>query len=106
MSTVTLPEQFSSCKDCALGKMDDRPHSPSDKCAIHSLGFIHSDLVGPMPMESRACAYYVLTSIVNYSGFAMVAFLCTKDAVLQHFQSMVSWAEISIGHVLTSVHSD
>jgi len=49
---------------------------------------------------------YVLTFIDDYSGFAVVAFLCTKDAVSQHFKLMVSWAKTSTGHVLASVCSD
>jgi len=64
------------------------------------------DLVGPMPTELRSCARYVLTFIDDYSGFALVAFLHTKDAVKQHFKSMVSWAETFTGHSLTSVRSD
>jgi len=59
-----------------------------------------------MPTESRARAHYVLTFIDNYSGFAVIAFLHTKDAILLYFKSMVSWAETSMGHSLTSVHSD
>jgi len=64
------------------------------------------DLVGPMPTESRSCARYVLTFIDDYSGFALVVFLRTKDAVSQHFILMVSWAETFTGHSLTSVRSD
>ena len=106
MPTVALPDQHTPCKCCALGKMHDYPYPPSDKHATCSLGLVHSDLVGPMPTESRACARYVLTFIDDYSGFAVVAFLCTKGAVSLHFKSMVSWTEISIGHSLTSVRSD
>jgi len=59
-----------------------------------------------MPTESRTHAYYVLTFIDDYSGIAVVVFLCTKNAVSQHFWSMVSWAETSTGYMLTFVYSD
>ena len=59
-----------------------------------------------MPVEPCSCSRYLLTFIDDFSGYAFVMFVCTKDAVLQHFRSMVSWAEIFTGHTLTSVHSD
>jgi len=86
--------------------MHDHPYPPSGKHATCPLGLVHSDLIGPMPMESRSCARYVLTFIDDHSGFAVVVFLRTKDAVSQHFKLMVSWAETFTGHSLTSVRSD
>jgi len=106
MPSVALPDTDTPCKGCALGKMHDRPYPASGKRATRPLGLVHSDLVGPMPTESRFRACYVLTFIDDFSGFALVAFLCTKDAVSQHFKSMVSWAETFTGHSLTSVRSD
>ena len=105
-ASVALPDIDTSCKCCALGKMHDCPYPPSGKHATRSLGLVHSDLVGPMPTESRSHTHYVLMFIDDCSGFEVVAFLHTKDAVLQHFQSMVSWAETFTGHMLTSVCSD
>ena len=64
------------------------------------------DLVGPMPTESRTRTRYVLTFIDDYSGYALVAFIHSKDATSQHFKAMVSWAETFTGHSLTSVRSD
>ena len=106
MPTIVLPELDTPCKGCALGKMHDCPYPSSDKHATHLLGLVHSDLVGPMPTESRAHTHYVLIFIDDYSGFAVVAFLHTKNAVLQYLQSMISWAKTFTGHVLTSVCSD
>jgi len=106
MPSVALPDTDTPCKGCTLGKMHDHSYPPSEKRATRPLGLVHLDLVGPMPTESRSCARYVLTFIDDHSGFAVVAFLCTKDAVSQHFKSMVSWAETFTGHLLTSVRSD
>ena len=106
LPTVTTPVTISPCKDCALGKMHDRSYPPSGKCATHPLELVHTDLVGPMPTESRTRAHYVLTFIDDYSGYALVAFICNKDTTSLHFQAMVSWAETFTGHSLISVHSD
>jgi len=106
MPSVALLDTDTLCKGCALEKMHDRSYPPSGKHATRPFGLVYSDLVGPMFIESKSCARYVLMFIDDYSGFAVVAFLCTKDAVSQHFKSMVSWAKTSMGHVLISVRSD
>ena len=59
-----------------------------------------------MPVEPHLRAKYVLTFIDDHSGYALVAFICNKDATAQHFQSMARWAETFTGQLLTSVHSD
>ena len=89
-----------------MGKMADRPFLSSDKRATQPLVLVHTDLIGPMPVEPRSRAKYVLTFIDNYSGYALVAFIRNKDATVQHFQSMARWAETFTGQSLTSVRSD
>ena len=106
MPTVIVPPSLAPCKGCALGKMDDCPYAPLDKWATRLLALIHTDVVGPMSVEPRSQSQYILTFIDDFSGYALVAFICTKDAVPQHFCSMVSWAETFTGHLLTSIHSD
>ena len=64
------------------------------------------DLIGPMPVEPRSCAKYVLIFIDDHFDYALVVFICNKDATAQHFQSMARWAETFTGQLLTSVHSD
>ena len=68
-----------------MGKMADRPFLSSDKRATQPLVLVHTDLIGPMPVEPRSRAKYVLTFIDNYSGYALVAFIRNKDATVQHF---------------------
>ena len=81
LPTVLSPVDPSPCKGCALGKMHDRSYPASEKRATHPLGLVHTDLVGPMPMESRTRARYVLTFINDYSGYALVAFIDRKSVV-------------------------
>ena len=106
LPTVLTPVDSSPCKGCALGKMHDRSYPASGKRATRPLGLVHTDLIGPMPTESRNRACYVLTFTDDYSGYALVVFIRNKDATSQHFQAMVSWAETFTGHSLTSVRSD
>ena len=106
LSTISVPVSSPSCKGCAMGKMADRPFLSSDKRAARPLALVHIDLIGPMPVEPHLRAKYVLTFIDDHSGYALVAFICNKDATAQHFQSMARWAETFTGQLLTSVHSD
>ena len=104
--TVIMPPSLAPCKGCALEKMHDYPYAPLDKWAIKPLALVHTDVVGPMSIEPCSQFCYILTFIDNFSGYALVAFICTKDTVPQHFCSMVSWAETFTGHLLTSICSD
>ena len=106
LPTVVAPIDTSSCKGCALGKMHDHSYPTSGKQATRPLGLVHTDLIGPMPMESHTRAHYILTFIDDYLGYALVAFIRNKDATSQHFKAMVSWAETFTGHSLTSVRSN
>ena len=106
LPSIILPDSIPPCKGCALGKMHDRSYPLSGKRASRPLALVHTDLVGPMPVEPRSHACYVLTFINDCSSYSLVAFICNKDATLQHLKTMVSWAETFTGHSLTSVHSD
>ena len=106
LPTVVAPIDTSLCKGCTLGKMHDYSYPASGKQATCPLELVHTDLIGPMPIESRTRARYILTFINNYLRYALVAFLHNKDATSQHFQAMVSLAETFTGHSLTSVCSD
>lgn len=106
MPTSLSPSSTAPCKGCALGKMHERTYADSSKRATRPLELVHTDLVGPLPTESRSRARFILTFIDDYSGFGLVSFVRQKDAVPQHFSNMATWAETYTGHSLTSVRSD
>ena len=106
MPAIVIPSSLAPSKGCALGKMHDHPYTPSDKWSTRPLALVHTDVVGPMPVEPRSQSCYILIFVDDFSGYALVAFIHTKDAVSQYFRSMVSWAETFTGHTLTSVRSD
>ena len=106
LPNISIPISSPSCKGCAMGKMADQPFMSSDKRAARPLAPVHTDLIGPMPVEPYSHAKYVLTFIDNHSSYALVAFIHNKDATAQHFQSMAHWAVTFTGQSLTSVCSD
>ena len=90
MPTVIVLPSLAPCKGCALGKMYDCLYAPLDKQATRPLALIHTDVVGPMPVEPCSWSCYILIFIDHFFGYALVAFIHTKDAVPQHFHSMIS----------------
>ena len=51
LPSIILPDSIPPCKGCALGKMYDRSYPPSGKRASRPLTLVHTNLVGPMPIE-------------------------------------------------------
>ena len=51
MPIVIVPPFLAPCKGCALEKMHDHPYAPLDKQATRLLALVHTDVVGPMPVE-------------------------------------------------------
>ena len=80
LPTISIPTSSPSCKGCAMGKMADRPFLSSDKRAAWPLVLVHIDLIGPMPVEPCLHAKHVLTFIDDHSSYALVVFICNKDA--------------------------
>ena len=89
-----------------MGKMANQLFLSSDKRATQPLALVYMDLIGPMPVEPCLWAKYVLTFIDDHSSYALVVFICNKDATAQYFQSMAHWTKTFTGQSLTSVCSD
>jgi len=92
----------SPCKGYAMGKMAEKSYPDSSKQATCSLALVHMDLVGPFLVESQVHSRYILT-LIDFSGYAVVAFLCNKDNAAVHFLDMVKWCETFTSSTLTSV---
>ena len=106
VSSLTLPADLAPCKGCQIGKMSNHTFPASGKQASRPLALVHTDLIGPMPMEPHSHARYILTFIDDYTGYALLFFLWAKSDCLSNFHNMVSWTEIFTGHTLASAHSD
>ena len=101
-----VSSDISSCKGCAMGKMIEKSYPDSSKRATCPLALVHTDLVGPFPVESQVHSCYILTLVDDFSGYAIVAFLRNKDNAAVCFLNMVKWCETFSGSTLISVRSD
>ena len=83
------------CRGCALGKNDKRPFQSSNSKAKGILDLIHSDLCGPMSIDSLSGFSYFVTFIDDYSRKTWIYFLKTKesDEVLDRFKEFKALME-------------
>ena len=87
------------CEACTQGKMH-RSSFPkqSQHRATKILELIHSDLCGPMQVNSTGGSRYMLTFTDDYSRYTHVYFLKKKSEVLQKFKDFVALAENMSGN--------
>ena len=86
------------CEACVLGKMTRRSFpKKSQSRASKPLEIIHSDLCGPMQVDSIGGSRYVLSFIDDFSRYATVYFLKQKSEVLEKFKNFVQMVEKSMG---------
>ena len=83
-----------NCEACALGKMHRVPFPKQSKNRSSKvLEVIHTDLCGPMQIESMGGSRYMLTFTDDYSRYTVVYFLKRKSEVLCKFQEYVNYVE-------------
>lgn len=67
------------CPACMLGNMRSLPHQASDGIAAAPLELIHSDVCGPMSVESAGHARYFVTMLDDHSKLCAVVSLRQKS---------------------------
>ena len=78
-----------NCESCALGKMHQLPfpgESTSRADKAHQI--IHSDLCGPMHVESMGGSRYLLTFTDDFSRYSVVYFLEKRVKCSQNSRSL------------------
>ena len=83
---------------CTQGKMHRIPFpKTSEKKISQPLDLIHSDLCGPMHLDSIGGTKYVLTLTDDYTRYVKVYFIKSKSKVLSKFVKYVRMAENETG---------
>lgn len=94
------------CKSCVLGKHSKLPFEYKYKRANNILDLIHSDLCGPMSVNSIDGAQYFLTFIDDYSRKMEVYFLKNKNKVLNYFKIFKAFVEKQSGYKIKAIRTD
>ena len=82
------------CETCAKAKMHEIPFPKQrKKKTSRPLELIHSDLCGPMNVESIGGSKHVLTFTDDYTRYVTVYFLKSRSEVLVKFEEYVNMVE-------------
>ena len=99
--------QHDKCEPCILGKMRRSPvPKKSETKSTEKLQLLHTDLCGPVHVDSLGGSRYIFTVTDDFSRYKSVYFLKKKDEALSNFQHFVNQAENFTGNSVKSVRSD
>ena len=95
MNCTTSRHAENKCEGCVLGKSHRNPFpKQSNNRATRPYEIIHSDVCGPMQIESKGGSRYMVTFTDDYSRYTTVYFIKRKDEVLpSKFQEFVTFVE-------------
>lgn len=94
------------CDICCKGKMTQTPFPKHSERKTELLEIIHSDICGPMRVESNNKARYVMTLIDDSSRWCEVRFLKSKNEALENFKNFVTLIENQKGKRVKFLQSD
>jgi len=94
------------CNHCLFGKQHRVSFSYSSTRRSELLSLVHSDVCGPLEVESLGGNKYFLTFIDDASRKVWVYFLKTKDQVFNHFKLFHTMVERETGKKLKCLRSD
>ena len=86
-------EKHNHCKGCALGKNIKKPFPQSEHKSKGTLDLVHSDVCGPMSVQSFISYSYCVTFIDDYSRMTWIYFLKVKSEVFERFREFKTLAE-------------
>ena len=99
MNCTTSRHAENKCERCVLGKSHRNPFpKQSNNKATRPNAIIHSDVCGPMQIESKGGSRYMVTFTDDYSRYTTVYFIKRKDEVLSKFQKFVTFVENQSGN--------
>ncbi|GBO10307.1 Retrovirus-related Pol polyprotein from transposon TNT 1-94 [Araneus ventricosus] len=100
-------DTLKDCKICIQGKQTATPFSKEPKNrSSQLLSVIHSDLCGPMRVESIGRSFYFATFIDDCSRFVHVYFLRSKDEVESAFLEFKAYIENKLNCKIKTLRTD
>ena len=99
----TQPQK--ECEACVLGKMQKKPFpKQSQHRATRPYEIVHSDVCGPMQVESKGGSRYMLTFTDDYSRYTTAYFIKSKSEVLSKFKEYVNSVEKHTGQQIMKLN--
>lgn len=101
-----VPKNELDCEICIRGKMTRTPFPTTSARNSKLLEIVHTDVCGPMRVESNGRARYIVTFIDDYSRWCEIRLLKRKDEVLDAFKEYKAFAEKLTGKSIKYLQSD
>ena len=93
------------CEPCLAGKMHSNPFPPSPNRALHPLELIHSDLHGPLPVQTCEGYRYWITFIDDCTSFRAAMLLRKKSDAFHAFRTFKAYAENQLSAKIKALFS-
>ncbi len=96
------------CKGCLEGKFTKAPFkvNADRHKTTEPLQLVHTDVCGPMPVQSPGGKRFFVTFIDDWTRAAKIYFLSSKDEVLHHFKVYKAAVEKALGRSIKALRSD
>lgn len=102
-----LSNKGSVCSACQFGKLSRKPYPPvSRNRARIKLELVHTDVAGPMKVESLVGSRFHLIFIDDMSRFCWIYFLKAKFEVFEMFLKFKAKVELETGCKIKTLRSD
>lgn len=89
----TIPRKLKQCDAYILGKHSKQPFYDSISKECGKLGLIHSDLCGPVPIQSVNGNKYIMSFIDDYTRMCWVSLLKDKLEGFETFKKFHVWIQ-------------
>lgn len=103
---VNNADEDFECDICARGKMSRVPFPKASTRKSGPGDIIHSDVCGPMRVESQGKKRYFVTFIDDYSGWCEVRFIKNKNQVLEEFEKVRALFATQFGRCVKQLQTD
>ena len=94
------------CEPCLAGKMHADPFPSSEHRATRPLELVHSDLHGPIRVQTHSGYRYWATFIDDHTRFWVIYLLKKKSDTLAAFKSFKAYAENHFGIKIGTLRED
>lgn len=104
---ITIPAETKLfCEACIFGKSSKKSFKKNQRRDYLAGEFLHSDVNGPMSMETYGGNRWFVTFIDDATGITFVFFLKTKDEVFDKFKMVVNLIKTQLGREVKVLRTD
>ena len=94
------------CKPCLAGKMHSKSFPRSPNRTSQPLELVHSDLHGPLPVQTREGYHYWITFIDDCTSFRAAMLLRKKSDAFDAFRTFKAYAENQLNSKIKGLQDD